>query len=164
MNKGQQVMRIFGIDGGIATIGWAVADLTDETMDIVAAGTRTFDAPETDKTRTPTNAVRRLHRGQRRVIRRRRQRMTELRHLFADTGLTTSIARDALAPKAAEPRLDPWQLRAQGLDRLLSGPELAVALGHIARHRGFRSNAKREAGADIDVGENKMSESDSFAQ
>ncbi len=156
MNKGQQVMRIFGIDGGIATIGWAVADLTDETMDIVAAGTRTFDAPETDKTRTPTNAVRRLHRGQRRVIRRRRQRMTELRHLFADTGLTTSIARDALAPKAAEPRLDPWQLRAQGLDRLLSGPELAVALGHIARHRGFRSNAKREAGANANDETSKM--------
>ncbi len=30
----------------------------------------------------PTNAVRRLHRGQRRVIRRRRQRMAAIRGLF----------------------------------------------------------------------------------
>ena len=33
------------------------------------AGVRMFDAPETAKERTPTAAVRRLHRGQRRVIR-----------------------------------------------------------------------------------------------
>ncbi len=74
-------MRIFGIDGGIATIGWAVLEMDDTAASIVAAGTRTFDAPETDKERTPTNTVRRLHRGQRRVIRRRRLRMNEMRRL-----------------------------------------------------------------------------------
>jgi CRISPR-associated endonuclease Csn1 len=136
-------MRIFGIDGGIASIGWAVLDVTDNAASIVAAGVRMFDAPETDKERTPTNAVRRLHRGQRRVIRRRRQRMAAIRLMFQQHGLLVDAQRDALK----QPGLDPWVLRAVGLERPLSGVEMAVALGHIARHRGFRSNAKREAGA-----------------
>ncbi len=137
-------MRIFGIDGGIATIGWAVLELDDDSGSIVAAGTRTFDAPETDKERQPTNAVRREHRGQRHVIHRRSQRMAAFRSLFHGLGLLPDNDRKALAPIAGTAN-DPWQLRADGLDRVLTGRELAVALGHIARHRGFRSNAKREA-------------------
>ncbi len=149
-------MRIFGIDGGIATIGWAVMSQTDEAMEIVAAGTRTFDAPETDKTRTPTNAVRRMHRGQRRVIRRRRQRMSELRVLLHGLGILPSAQRDVLAPKKGEAHRDPWALRAEGLERALTGAEFAAVLGHIARHRGFRSNAKREAGANANDETSKM--------
>ena len=149
-------MRIFGIDGGIATIGWAVLEQNDDVMTVAHAGTRTFDAPETDKTRTPTNAVRRLHRGQRRVIRRRRQRMTELRQLLRGLGILPDARRDALAPKKGEPHLDPWHLRAEGLDRLLTDPEFSAVLGHIARHRGFRSNAKREAGANANDETSKM--------
>jgi CRISPR-associated endonuclease Csn1 len=38
----------------------------------------------------------------------------------------------------------------------MTGPELAVALGHIARHRGFRSNAKREHGANAADETSKM--------
>jgi CRISPR-associated endonuclease Csn1 len=145
-------MRIFGIDGGIASIGWAVLDIEDDAATIVAAGVRMFDAPETDKERTPTNAVRRLHRGQRRVIRRRRQRMAALRAMFQQYGLLADADRDALK----RPGLDPWQLRAEALERPLSGPEFAVALGHIARHRGFRSNAKREAGTNAADETSKM--------
>jgi CRISPR-associated endonuclease Csn1 len=149
-------MRIFGLDGGIATIGWSVLDIEEDSLRIVAAGVRTFDAPETAKERTPTNAVRRLHRGQRRVIRRRRQRMTRLRHLFHDSGLIADASRDALAQKQGEPRPDPWTLRAAALERALSGPEFARALGHIARHRGFRSNAKRDAVAKANDETSKM--------
>jgi CRISPR-associated endonuclease Csn1 len=145
-------MRIFGLDGGIASIGWAVLDVEDGSARIVAAGVRMFDAPETDKERTPTNAVRRLHRGQRRVIRRRRQRMAALRLMFQRHGLITEAHRDSLK----RPGLDPWRLRAEGLERPLSGIEMAVALGHIARHRGFRSNAKREAGANAADETSKM--------
>ena len=59
-------MRIFGIDGGIASIGWAALDVDDGAASITAAGVRTFDAPETDKERTPTNAVGAYIRGERR--------------------------------------------------------------------------------------------------
>lgn len=115
-----------------------------------------FDAPETAKERTPTAAVRRLHRGQRRVIRRRRQRMTELRHLFHSSGLLVEVGKDALAQKRGEQHPDPWTLRADALQRALTGPELARALGHIARHRGFRSNAKRDAAANSTDETSKM--------
>src|SRR6185437_8663039 len=148
-------MRIFGIDGGIASIGWAVLDLDDGIL-AINAGVRTFDAPETDKERTPTNAVRRLHRGQRRVIRRRSQRMSELRRLFQQHGLIANADRSALAPKKDHPRIDPWHIRSAALERVLTSAELAVALGHIARHRGFRSNAKREAGANATDETSKM--------
>ena len=129
-------MRTLGIDGGIASIGWGLLDLDPEAgvLTVVAAGVRTFDAPETSKERTPTNAVRRLHRGQRRVIRRRRQRMNEIRRLFHEAGLLPAAQSDALSQKG----LNPWCLRAEALDRELTGAELAVGLGHIARHRGIQ--------------------------
>lgn len=147
-------MRILGIDGGIASIGWALLDLDADAgaLTIVAAGVRTFDAPETAKERTPTNAVRRLHRGQRRVIRRRRQRMNESRRLFHEAGLLPTAKSDALSLKG----LNPWRLRAEALERVLNGQELAVVLGHIARHRGFRSNAKRDAAANAADETSKM--------
>lgn len=145
-------MRILGLDGGIASIGWAMLDLDDDALSIVAAGTWMFDAPETDKERTPTNAIRRQKRGQRRVIRRRHQRMAAVRRLFHQHRLLETADRDALHL----PELDPWQLRAQGLTRVLTGPELAAALGHIARHRGFRSNSKRDRSANASDETSKM--------
>ena len=147
-------MRTLGIDGGISSIGWALLDTDPDAglLNIIAAGVRTFDAPETAKERTPTNAVRRLHRGQRRVIRRRRQRMNEIRQMLCDAGLLQDAKSDALAIKG----LNPWKLRAEALERALSGTELAVVFGHIARHRGFKSNAKRDGSANAADETSKM--------
>jgi CRISPR-associated endonuclease Csn1 len=134
---------ILGIDLGIGSCGWALIDEAGDESRIVALGVRTFEVPETDKERTPTNQLRRQHRGLRTVLRRRRQRMNALRHLFQSAGLLPDDRKGALKI----PELDPWQLRAEGLDRKLKGDELAVALGHIAKHRGFKSNSKRDRGA-----------------
>lgn len=134
---------VLGIDLGIGSCGWALIDEASASDRIVAMGVRTFDVPETDKERTPTNQIRRQFRGLRRVIRRRRQRMNAIRRLFCECGLIADERKDSLKV----PGLDPWALRAQGLDRKLAGPEFAVALGHIAKHRGFRSNSKRDRGA-----------------
>ncbi|MGB0697085.1 MAG: type II CRISPR RNA-guided endonuclease Cas9 [Rhodospirillaceae bacterium] len=138
-------MKILGVDGGIASAGWGVIDLEDETRSghIVAVGSWMFDPPE-EKGQTGTklkSAQRRMFRGQRRVIRRRRQRMNAIRRLFADVALLPHAHRDALKI----PGLNPWQLRLASETRALSDPELAVALGHIARHRGFKSNAKNRS-------------------
>lgn len=110
--------------------------------EIVALGVRTFDVPETNKERTPTNQLRRQHRGMRRVLRRRRQRMDALRSLFKNHGLLETAEKDSLKI----PGMDPWSLRAEGLERALTDAEFAVALGHIAKHRGFKSNSKRDRG------------------
>ena len=133
---------ILGIDLGIGSCGWAVIDEARPGDRIVALGVRTFDVPETDKERTPTNQLRRQHRGLRTVIRRRRQRMNRIRRLFGDAGLIPDDRKGALKIRG----LDPWRLRAEALDRRLNGPEFAIVLGYIARHRGFRSNSKRDRG------------------
>ena len=135
-------MRILGLDGGIASIGWAIIDEGANAGSIIACGSRCFDAPETDKERIPTNQIRRQKRGMRRVIRRRAQRMMALRRLLHEHGLLAGADRDAL-----HLGINPWQTRAEGLDRSLSAAELSAALGHIARHRGFRSNSKRDSAA-----------------
>lgn len=131
-----------GLDLGIGSCGWAVITEPDASGGIIAMGVRTFDVPETDKERTPTNQLRRQHRGLRRVLRRRRQRMSELRRMFKDGSLIEGDGKSALKIAGN----DPWRLRAEGLDRRLTGPELAVVLGHIAKHRGFKSNSKRDRG------------------
>lgn len=133
-----------GLDLGIGSCGWAIVEESGPASGrIVALGVRTFDVPETDKERTPTNQLRRQHRGLRKVLRRRRQRMNQIRRLFRTHLLIADERKQALKISG----LDPWVLRAEALERRLSGPELAVALGHIAKHRGFKSNSKRERGA-----------------
>jgi CRISPR-associated endonuclease Csn1 len=154
--------RILGIDLGIASCGWGVIETDEPDGKIVACGVRCFDAPLVDKTGEPKSAQRRGARGQRRVIRRRRQRMNAVRALLHRSGLLPNATRDALAdtlrrlsPKG-QPQVTPWQLRSAAHRRLLSNDELAVALGHIARHRGFRSNSKRESSANAADETSKM--------
>ncbi len=53
-------------------------------------------------------------------------------------------------------QVTPWTLRAAAHERLLSNDELAVVLGHIARHRGFRSNSKNDVGANAADETSKM--------
>lgn len=137
-----------GIDLGIGSCGWAMA--TDTSL--IALGARTFDVPETSKERTPTNQLRRTARGLRRVTNRRRQRMNSVRDLLARHGLLAQTGKDALAGDGA----DPWKARAEGLDRPLNARELALALGHVAKHRGFKSNSKRDRGANAPQDSSKM--------
>jgi CRISPR-associated endonuclease Csn1 len=144
--------RILGIDLGIASCGWGVIEAGGEGERVIAAGVRCFDAPLIDKTGKPKSATRRDARGQRRVIRRRRQRMNAVRGLLHSHGLLPDARNDALAsalrrisPPGHKPQVTPWTIRAAALDRHLASDEFAVVLGHIARHRGFRSNSQREA-------------------
>ncbi len=134
-----------GIDLGIASCGWALIDWPDINTPgtISGMGSWCFDVPETSKERTPTNQIRRANRLLRRVIRRRRTRMSELRKLFEQQKLIATRDPEHLKKQ----KLDPWELRARGLDKLLTGEEFATALLHIAKRRGFKSNAKRDAGA-----------------
>ena len=156
-------MRVLGVDLGIASCGWAVLEPDGETPGIVAAGVRCFDAPLVDRTGEPKSAVRRGARGQRRVIRRRRQRMQSIRAVLHRFGLLDRPDKDALREALRRVHrlpggesATPWRLRAQAQDRLLSDDEFAIVLGHIARHRGFRSNSKRDAAANAADETSKM--------
>lgn len=135
-----------GLDIGIGSCGTAVVRL-GEPPAILFLGSRCFDPPENPKTNELLNKARRQQRGQRRVIRRRRQRMQAVRRLLHLAGLldsphpqTTTAARGT-KPGDTTP---PWAWRAEGLTRKLERHELAAVLIHIARHRGFKSNSKRD--------------------
>lgn len=157
------VERILGIDLGIASCGWGVIELGAGGGRVIGAGVRCFDAPLVDKTGEPKSAQRRAARGARRVVRRRRQRMNEVRRLLHDRELLPEQSANALhaalkriSPAGAHPPITPWTLRAAVHQRRLTNDELAVALGHIARHRGFRSNSKSEASANAADETSKM--------
>ena len=131
-----------GLDIGIASCGWALIDYTGEK--ILGAGTWGFEIPEVPKTRESKAAVRRTARGQRRRLRRRRQRIREIRKLLHQNSFLASALPHKDNKGQPKPADDPWQLRARGLDHLLTGEEFAAALIHIAKHRGYRSNSKSE--------------------
>jgi len=156
-------VRILGVDLGIASCGWGVIDTSESDGNIVAVGVRTFDAPLVDKTGEPKSAQRRAARGQRRVIRRRRQRMNAVRRLLHQNGLLPDASPNALhdalrrvSSHGTHPPLTPWALRAAAYQRALTNDELAVVLGHIARHRGFKSNSKSEGNTNVADETSKM--------
>ncbi|MEC7762925.1 MAG: hypothetical protein VX874_13555 [Pseudomonadota bacterium] len=62
--------------------------------------------------------------------------------LLADTGL---MPRDPAAAKALE-MLDPYELRATGLDVMLPLTHLGRAVFHLNQRRGFKSNRKTDRG------------------
>jgi CRISPR-associated endonuclease Csn1 len=155
--------RILGVDLGIASCGWGVIESAEPDGKVVATGVRTFDAPLVDKTGEPKSAQRRAARGQRRVIRRRRQRMNAVRKLLHQNGLLPDASPNALhealrrvSPKGTHPPISPWTLRAAAYERALTKDELAIVLGHIARHRGFKSNSKSEGSANAADETSKM--------
>lgn len=89
--------------------------------------------------------------------------MNAIRKLLHDNGLLPNASPDALhdalrrvSPKGMHPPVSPWMLRAAAHERRLSNDELAVVLGHIARHRGFRSNSKSEGNANAADETSKM--------
>lgn len=134
----------FGIDLGIGSCGWAVLRHPNGSLEdgvIEGWGSWCFDVPETDKERRPTNQIRRSNRLLRRVIRRRRKRITEIRRLFHAEGLLPSSENHVFR----HDKLDPWELRAKGLDLPLRPIEFAIALAHIAKRRGFQSAAKNKS-------------------
>lgn len=143
-------MKVLGLDCGIASVGWAVLeyDGLEMTGAIIAAGTRMFDSPEEATQSGPKlkSEMRRTFRGQRRIIRRRKQRMSAVRRLLQEHGLLTDAKEDALKFQGTSP----WDVRGKANEKLLNAHELAVALGHIARHRGFKSNAKSQGENDAE--------------
>ncbi len=134
---------VFGIDVGIASCGWAVVDTKNKS--ILAMGSRCFEPPEEPDTRKQKNAHRREKRGMRRVTSRRADRLQKVRRIIKESGLLNDPSGNHFQSlKNQAP--DPWQARINGLSRRLTRSEAAAALIHIAKHRGFKSNSKHDAG------------------
>ena len=142
----------FGIDLGIGSCGWAVlrhADAAGEPGVIEGMGSWCFDVPETSKERTPTNEVRRSNRLLRRVIRRRRNRMAEIRRLFHAQGLLPSADEDALKRPRLDPFIAPPEVTRAWLRWTLTAWAGVVASGLARRGAGPRTVQGTHAGIGI---------------
>lgn len=127
----------FGFDIGIASVGWAVLSPTR----IVDLGVRCFDKAETAKEGESLNLARRQARLMRRRLRRRAWRLTKLTRLLKREGLIA----DAKFFTRHQPELkSAWQLRVDGLDRLLNADEWARVIYHLCKHRGFHWISRAE--------------------
>lgn len=125
-----------GLDIGIASVGAAL--LAEDH--ILALHVRTFDKAETAKEGESLNKIRRDARLTRRRIRRRSFRLTRLRRILHRYGLIKTPEVESVNLVG----VSPWQLRSDALDKLLEPKELAFALYHLVKHRGFQSNRKSE--------------------
>ena len=136
---------VFGLDIGIASVGWAVMD----AQRIVDLGVRCFDKAETAKEGDPLNLTRRQARLMRRRLYRRAWRLTQLARLLKREGLIADAKLFVQSPSFTD---SAWELRRQGLDRLLTPLEWARAIYHLCKHRGFHWISKAEqAKADSDA-------------
>ena len=130
---------VLGLDIGIASVGWAVLDQDKKCIEDL--GIRAFNAAEDPKTKAALAEPRRLARTARRRLCRRAERLRQTKALFVEFALVAPNNGES-AYETTRDKTDPWHLRAEALDRLLTGEELARALFHIIKHRGFKSNRK----------------------
>lgn len=126
----------FGLDMGIASVGWCVL-CTDRIIDL---GVRCFDKAETPKDGKSLNLARRTARLTRRRLRRRAWRLTKLARKLQKSGLISS-PQQLHDPSSGD---SPWQLRVQALERCLTDEEWARVIYHLCKHRGFHWISRAE--------------------
>jgi CRISPR-associated endonuclease Csn1 len=142
-NQWGDKVRIFGLDLGTTSIGFAAIDVDEgkQTGRILRLGARIF--PEArDVDGTPLNQQRRTKRMMRRQLRRRRQRRRSLNEYLAAQRLLPAFGSSDWALAMA---VDPYALRVRGLAEPLSPHELGRAIYHLAKRRHFKERDLAEA-------------------
>ena len=137
---------IIGLDMGIASVGFATVmlDENEQPCRIIKMNARIFEAAEHPKDGSSLAAPRRINRGMRRRLRRRRFRKEQIRSLIADKGIMTFEEIDEIYNSGKE-LSDIYQIRAESLDRALSREEFVRLMIHLSQRRGFKSNRKVDA-------------------
>ena len=143
-----------GLDLGTNSIGWSVytlnADNVPETLEDM--GVRIFSDGRNPKSKEPLALERRMARGQRRIIHRRKQRRRMVFRLLQKEGLFPLTREEAQPLKM----MNPYELRIKALDEKLEPFELGRVLFHLSVRRGFKSN--RKDGSREEPAENTRSE------
>ena len=132
--------KILGLDAGTNSLGWSIIEFNDEEQPqkILDCGVRIFQEVTEDKTKVPKNQKRREARGHRRVIQRKAKRIKRLVRLLQEK----KILPFNQSEKNEIYLLDPYELRAEGLNQKLNPQELARVFLHLCKRRGFLSNRK----------------------
>lgn len=132
-----------GIDLGATSLGWSLLKLdnNNEPIGLEKLGVRIFPDGRDAKSKEPLNVTRRDARGARINRDRYIQRRIALLDYLIEIGL---MPKDKSKRKQLE-HLDPYFLRAKGLDEKLFMFELGRTIFHINQRRGFKSNRKLDA-------------------
>lgn len=130
------------LDLGSTSLGWAMVrlDAKNAPCAVVKAGVRIFSDGRNPKDGSSLAVTRR----EARAMRRRRDRLLKRKARMMHTLIAHGFFPPDEAGRKALQLLDPYALRAKGLDTALTGPEFARALFHINQRRGFKSNRKTD--------------------
>ncbi len=134
-----------GLDIGTSSIGWWLYRLENgRPAGIIDGGVRIFSDGREPSSQYKIGKSLAVARREARAARRRRdrylRRRTVLMQRLADAGL---MPADPTQAKALEV-LDPYALRAKGLDEKLPLTHFGRALFHLNQRRGFKSNRKTD--------------------
>lgn len=130
------------LDLGSTSLGWAMVRLDDEDAPcaVIKAGTRIFSDGRNPKDGSSLAVTRRNARSMRRRRDRLLKRKARLMNALVAHGF---FPADETARKKLE-AVDPFALRAKGLDQALTPAEFARALFHLNQRRGFKSNRRTD--------------------
>ena len=137
-------MYRFAFDIGTASIGWLSMRSTPagRPENLERLGVRIFPTGRNPQSRESNAAGPRGPRQQRRQIDRRISRREQLLDRLIEFGLLPAEDRQPLFD------LDPYTLRARAAHERIGLHELARAIWHISKHRGFKSNRKADRSDD----------------
>ena len=130
------------LDLGSTSLGWAMIRLNTESQPcaIIKAGVRIFSDGRNPTDGSSLAVTRRTARAMRRRRDRWLKRKARMMRKLIEYGF---FPQDGVARHALEV-LNPYALRAKGLDEALLPAEFARALFHINQRRGFKSNRKTD--------------------
>jgi CRISPR-associated endonuclease Csn1 len=111
-----------------------------EPTSIIKAGVRIFSDGRNPKDGSSLAVTRRAARA----MRRRRDRLLKRKARMMHTLIAHGFFPEDRAQRKVFETLNPYLLRAKGLDEALTPPEFARALFHINQRRGFKSNRKTD--------------------
>lgn len=140
----QKLRYRLALDLGSTSLGWAIVRLNSETspapVAVVKAGVRIFSDGRNPKDGSSLAVSRR----EARAMRRRRDRLLKRKARMMRTLIEHGFfPKDEAARKVLE-NVNPYSLRAKGLDVALKPEEFARALFHINQRRGFKSNRRTD--------------------
>lgn len=130
------------LDLGSTSLGWAILRLSEDSAPcaVVKAGVRIFSDGRNPKDGSSLAVTRRAARAMRRRRDRLLKRKARVMQALVDLGF---FPADRVERKALE-RLNPYELRAKGLDHALTPHEFGRAVFHLNQRRGFLSNRKTD--------------------
>ncbi|GKT23148.1 type II CRISPR RNA-guided endonuclease Cas9 [Acidovorax sp. SUPP3334] len=141
MQPGKMVYRL-ALDLGSTSLGWALFRLNTQgdPSAIIKAGVRIFSDGRNPKDGSSLAVTRRAARA----MRRRRDRLLKRKaRMLAALERRGFFPQDEATRKALE-KLNPYALRARGLEAALTPEEFGRALFHLNQRRGFQSNRKTD--------------------